>query len=287
MFQAGIVLQNVTNARLENNNCYSNDWCGIYLRQTNGSVLQDNWCWDNRLKHSGLEPPNFNLQRGSGIFLEESHGNLLSNNNCTNNLIGISLVACKNNTVLQNTLQNNFQYGISLQDSVTNVITANIVKFTSIAINIEESNRNGVEKNEIRNTGVGILIESSMGNLITHNSISWSQDSIKDSGVPDPTECNIIEENQISVISPMVFGYWYGSFRFWPGIVGWVLSVLTVGIWILPPLKRKSVLLKQKKERRALNMKEEYYTELKKEHGAVLAQLNHDSQGKKNASPEV
>ncbi len=47
IFQAGIVLQNVTNARLENNNCHSNGWCGIYLEQTEGSVLQDNWCWDN------------------------------------------------------------------------------------------------------------------------------------------------------------------------------------------------------------------------------------------------
>jgi len=91
-YGAGIYLKNVTNGRLENNNCYGNKH-GIFLsyRSSNNNIT-DNNCYGN---NQGIR------------FYEYSTNNNIANNNCYNNSDGIYLDDSSNNTIKNNKCYSN------------------------------------------------------------------------------------------------------------------------------------------------------------------------------------
>ncbi len=285
---AGIVLQNVTNARLEDNNCYSNSWCGIFLSQSNGNVIQDNWCWDNYQGVSISASAFFGFLAGFGIYLDESNSNFLINNNCSNNQIGIVLNASQNNSLQQNTIQNNI-INIFMDNSNNNRIIANAGGNSNYAIWFNHSNSNTAEKNLFRNMNIPISLHDSNGNTIRDNKIWWSGYNYCIFSDGEQISAN----NDISVISPFNLGYFYGGTGFSSlGVIGWIFIPITIISWIYPlvnerifvPLRCRFDRVKKKRKYNAMSSKADSYKQLEEEHQAVISQLTKEAELKKYPS---
>jgi len=261
-FHAGIVLQNVTNVRLENNNCNDNGWAGVYLTNANNTILTDNWCWDNGR---------------FGIFLEQSNNNTILWNNCSTNMYGIQLTESNNNTLRGNTAINCEQSGINIDGSDNNTLTRNRCAFSHFGLelgNPAASSANIVEQNTPWNTNIGIHILSASGNTIWGNIIEWSEIGIGNYSF----STNLMEGNSISQT-----GLFFDFFNFYGtntsihfGFLGYVLLLMTLGSWCLFLLIIGSPWLKQRRKLMTKITTANDLDHLKIEHEAVISELNKD-----------
>ncbi len=289
---AGIVLLNVTNARLEDNNCYSNGGCGIYVESSSNNLLQDNWCWDNDRY---------------GIVIQNSVNTTLLNNNCTNVEKGIRLKTCNYTLVQYNTVWNTW-VGLDIEYMyVNNCISKNRIENSKFGIFVELCTNVLVEQNAFRNVWRGMSFCAASGNTIRENSFDRTDIIIQQNYCVSAVDTNTIGNNHILPNSPLFFGYycffdtsstfnhnWDADylFRFIPGVLGWLLFPITIFMWMIFPIKKKIILpFKEKIARekqveilRVLNIKEEYYVQLQKEHENVLKQLNDETQMKEDQS---
>jgi len=111
---------------------------------------------------------NYSSVNNNGIYLYSSSDNTITDNTCNNNTNnGISLYSSSNNTVTGNTCNNNY-YGIYLYSSSNNTITDSTCNNNDYGIRLySSSNNNTVTGNTCNNNYYGIYLYSSSNNTIT------------------------------------------------------------------------------------------------------------------------
>ncbi|KKM83337.1 hypothetical protein LCGC14_1310450 [marine sediment metagenome] len=186
---AGIKLINVTNGQLIDNNCSNNGGYGIYLTSSNNNTIMGNVVTNNYVR--------------SGIILYDSSYNLISGNTLTSNSFGISILYYNSayNTVSGNTL-NNHTGAISIFFANYNDVLDNIVNNnTSYGISLNEGNYTEIKGNIASNNDYGIKIEDGVNNIISGNSVNYSRRGI---GILR-SEYNTISGNSVSFNSECAF----------------------------------------------------------------------------------
>jgi parallel beta-helix repeat protein len=105
-----------------------------------------------------------------GIYLYSSSDNTITDNTCNNNdFYAISLYSSSNNTITGNTCNNNF-YAIYLHSSSDNTVTGNTCNNNICSIYLYSSiNNNTVTGNTCNNNNFGIYLVSSSDNTVTGN----------------------------------------------------------------------------------------------------------------------
>ena len=136
----------------------------------------------------------YNAGSGSadaGIKLENTNNGTLRNNNCSNNVYrGILLITnCKNNTILENTANNNQVDGIMLWECDNNTISNNTAQSNGYTgIIIVSSSYNTITRNIANNNGdYGIMLYGfttyCLNNTVSGNTASNIITSNQDSGI--------------------------------------------------------------------------------------------------------
>ncbi|MEN3036905.1 MAG: right-handed parallel beta-helix repeat-containing protein [Candidatus Methanosuratincola verstraetei] len=157
---AGIMLQNATNGRVENNTI-SRCLDGVVIySSTKISVL------NNSISDSSY-----------GVRAESSSNNTISGNTLTDNVIGAFLSMSDANNVSNNVLTNSSQ-GIHLFSSSGNTVSNNKLTDTDEGITLSISNNNAVKNNLLINTTQGISLFFSSSNTVTGNTIVKGPKSI-------------------------------------------------------------------------------------------------------------
>ena len=143
--EAGIKLFNTSNGFLTNNNCSRNNIYGIILRESsnitlsanfanknaNGIVFQDT-CINNTIIGNEIK---YNFYNGLILDWGCEFNNIIQNNVNDNFESGILLMGGINNTISENILDNNHNYGILIHDILYTNVTKN--KLTKCGIGIE------------------------------------------------------------------------------------------------------------------------------------------------------
>jgi parallel beta-helix repeat protein len=134
--RVGCYIQSSNNNEITNNICESNKWFGIFISRSNENTVLNN------------SIPKIS-EDGDGILVIKSNRNLISNNSCILQDHGIHLEFSKFNTLCNNNVSFNIEYGIFINYS---------------------SNGNIIEDNYIfKNNEFGILINNSNNTEIYHN----------------------------------------------------------------------------------------------------------------------
>jgi parallel beta-helix repeat protein len=159
---AGIRLDNVTNAKIMNNQVNNNTY-GIYCTNVNNSQFIDNNCSTNAFY---------------GIYLENLNYNntIFGNTVCYNQDTGIKLVSSNHNYVIGNTVNDNDVNGIYLDGCNNNIISGNtasnsITTAQNVGIFLEDSSENNnLWRNTICNNNEhGTYLKGVDYNNITEN----------------------------------------------------------------------------------------------------------------------
>ena len=156
-WKAGIHLNGVEYCNIFHN-IVSNNYVGIRLKNSSNNMLITNIASSNR---------------GFGILLYEmSSNNTIMSNIALNNSAGIDIrTGC--NTLSNNSISNNDDYGICLWGSSENTLNNNSVLNNSYAIYLSYSGNNTLNNNIISNNDHGIYLWHSCDNiLITNNNAS-------------------------------------------------------------------------------------------------------------------
>ena len=161
----GIALFHCTNATIFQNDCSNNDY-GIYLYYSGYNLIDNN---------------DFSFNTHSGIYIYKFGYNNVTNNVCSGNskygiYIGIWFDdVSNNNKVTHNTLLNNIEAGIYLDQSDYNIIDSNICSGSSTGINIYGAWSNWIAHNLCCDDTNGIYIygqyNTLLNNTLCNNSI--------------------------------------------------------------------------------------------------------------------
>jgi nitrous oxidase accessory protein len=193
----GITIEgfNVTNSSnagisvLSNNNiirdnfAIGNDFCGLYLENSDNNSLIS-----NNLINNGV----------IGIFLDKSsENNTIKRNKATGNGdSGIGLAESDTNYIIENSVINNGNDGIELYKCLNNFIKGNLASWNKDGICLEPGSENNTisENNASYNIIDGILIRSSQKNSVINNSISRNKEGI----FLESSQKNVIASNNVS-----------------------------------------------------------------------------------------
>ena len=184
---AGIYLENVTNGKLVNNTCFSNDigiWLrnstsntvvnntcsnkeiGIWFLDSNSNTVADNTCFSNdigiwlRNSKSNTVTNNTCFSNGKwGIYLGYSDSNTVVNNTCTNNIVGVLLWRLNHNIVVNNTCDSNDSAGIQIFESDSNMVAGNTCDGNRIGIWLYDSHQNTVVHNTLQKNAEHDILE--------------------------------------------------------------------------------------------------------------------------------
>ena len=141
------------------------------------------------IRHSGLIFPN------AGINCSSNY-NIIAENLLINNLYGITLYHSLNNSITENTIQNNDNCGIYMSRSSHNTIIDNTIQYhpyNGIGI-YDSSDNNTIQSNNLTNNDYcGINIRISSYNTIIKNTIADNN-----IGIHVPSTENIISGNVFS-----------------------------------------------------------------------------------------
>ena len=117
--------------------------------------------------------------RGSlnaGIKLYNVTNAQLIDNNCSSNADGISLRFSYNNTISENTANNNYRNGIGLYSSYNNTISENTANDNSDGMELDESDNNTISGNTANsNEWCGINLLYSDNNTISGNTANYNE----------------------------------------------------------------------------------------------------------------
>jgi len=168
-------------------------------------VVTEEVCLRNfTIRNSGPPPPSPWWAQGySGIYLGGHSHNIIRDNMITNCYGCIEIVMSHNNTIENNHLSANSNFGMRLHDSTVNIINNNRIADASTAIFLDfGANRNKVNNNTISNSGSGIGITfNCSNNTLKDNTISKSTFGISSY----PCYDNIVNGNVISNCSSGVY----------------------------------------------------------------------------------
>ena len=181
--EAGIKLINVNNALLINNTCSFN-YNGIYLESCDYNSITKNTVQNS--SHNGIVLEfetlpisycNFNIVSRNivrnnidhGIVIFGDYNSVLENTVYNNDQYGLHLKYCDNSIILGNSVGNNRFYGIFLGDTDNNTIAGNSIKENYIGIYLEWSNYNNVTGNILIRNDVCIVENHCEGNIFKNN----------------------------------------------------------------------------------------------------------------------
>ncbi len=164
---AGIYIEGINGNNISNNIITNNDY-GIYLLESSNNTIHGNSITANNY---------------DGVWLNGSSNNAISGNNVTKNGAGISLENSSNNTISGNTIRGNKtisasnEYGIGLLDSSSNntISENNVTANGDFGIWLNASSNNRIFENDVveNDPGDGISLQfSSNYNLIYRNNIT-------------------------------------------------------------------------------------------------------------------
>jgi parallel beta-helix repeat protein len=106
----------------------------------------------------------------SGIILGFSHSNYIKNCTLTDNKYGLILTSSKNNTIINNIINNNYQAIKLYSRSNENLITNNTFHNNSIAVySFIDSDENSIFNSSFSKNNIGIYSYFCMDNIITNN----------------------------------------------------------------------------------------------------------------------
>lgn len=158
---AGIYLNNVSNGILYLNNCSNIMYYGISLYESSHNHVEGNFM-------NGYDS-------GAGINLHLSHNNTVGNNQIKYKYQGIRLETSSNNLIMDNTVEENTNYGILVMtNSHHNTISGNTAANQTYesGILILNSDNNYISDNTLLfNPKAGIEIDASSSNTIANNMV--------------------------------------------------------------------------------------------------------------------
>ncbi len=185
----GIVFDNVTNSRVENNRIMNTGIDGIGIYNSKHNTIINNTIFNAAATGVRLELySNYNIitnntlfDNGDGIkVINYSNNNSIINNSIFNSGLGIWLgtdgspppTGSANNTIIENTIHDNLYAGIRLTDNSESNKVHNNTLYRNDAyggISLEKSNNNTITSNVLFNNNVGIRNQNSSHILIEAN----------------------------------------------------------------------------------------------------------------------
>jgi parallel beta-helix repeat protein len=172
IYGVGVLLVGTSNSNLT-----GNILDGIRIRASQGNNVAGNIITGNNLRVSSSVNNSIvgnNITAGGGIELENSDTNKIEKNSLTSNEYGIYLAGSSNNSMRQNHLESNVQYGVMLRDSSNyNDLAENNITSGGNGIAILSSSTNNITGNTVGdNDGNGIWLDASTGNILTGNTMA-------------------------------------------------------------------------------------------------------------------
>ena len=158
-------------------NSSNNTFCGnnvngqIYLKSSDNNIISGNYVYYYHggpvaLALSAKYSANDNY---SAIYLESSNKNIIVGNYFN----GITLLNSLTNIISDNNITNTYSYGIYLDSSSNNVLSNNNINSVSKGIYIYNSSNNLITANNVSNTyDYGIYIDNSPENTLRNNSLT-------------------------------------------------------------------------------------------------------------------
>ncbi len=179
-YKYGIFLDGTENCRIDSN-YISNNREAVYLINSSNNTLINNKFSENgdggvilRYSHSNTIKNNLASGNIAGIVVIYFSGNnTVDGNKVSENILGID-VQGNNNTITNNTVQNNEKYGIGIEFSADSTISNNTVNSNERnGIWIEFSNNNTLKKNILSSNGMdGLFLLYSKNNTLSGNNAS-------------------------------------------------------------------------------------------------------------------
>ncbi|MFW9851981.1 MAG: nitrous oxide reductase family maturation protein NosD [Candidatus Thorarchaeota archaeon] len=142
----GIMIYFSSKATVVNNTCYNNDY-GIYVAESNSTVVYNNTCNNNEIH---------------GIRSRDSFNITITKNTFSHNSGGIYLDTCKNATITNNTLSWNGEYGLSLFYCSNSTLKYNIFNNSGIGIaesDVEYYSTYTIENNWVNDKLLGFFVD--------------------------------------------------------------------------------------------------------------------------------
>ncbi|MFX0075102.1 MAG: NosD domain-containing protein, partial [Candidatus Hermodarchaeota archaeon] len=159
------LFQSDNNTLLENT--VNNNTNGIFLEYSKHNDIAGNTARYNKLNH---------FEFGNGIFFLSSGNNNISGNILNNNVGGINIERCSNNSFINNTANYNSYFGIGGSNSNFNIISDNNIKYNAlVGIGFIDCYYNNISRNFVDNhslVGIGFIeshFNSIFDNIITNN----------------------------------------------------------------------------------------------------------------------
>ena len=128
----GVYLYDSRKNAISYNTAHSNDRYGIYVYSCENNTIADNNASYNKEDGMFLRESNYSVvERNSfvnnsmGIRMSRSHNSTVNDNNISKNSWGVILISSSNNTVTQNMVSWNFGYGFYLLSAIENMIHHN------------------------------------------------------------------------------------------------------------------------------------------------------------------
>jgi parallel beta-helix repeat protein len=214
----GIYLENAMYSIVDSNIANKNANNGIYLNFCNGTLVQNNTLVNNQQDGIQLSSSMNNTlfynnainNSVTGIILSSSSNNNVTGNTANRNTAGgsatdgsIELTSSTYNIIMNNTIKNNYGYGITLASgSDYNNISLNFVSNASTGIEIA-SDGNYIINNTCNNnydvpanTGHGIRILTGINNIIANNTARYNKYGIQ---IETSSSTNIVTQNEASL----------------------------------------------------------------------------------------
>lgn len=151
-----------------------NNVCGIYVYNTDNSILENNSVSDNlygiylESADGGIIANNSASFNDAGIYVSGSENTKVADNILSENGYGICLVTSGDNSLLNNSASDNFN-GIYACESENNIFSGNLANYNYEGIYLESSNNNNVVNNDASENSYGIDLIFSNNNTLDAN----------------------------------------------------------------------------------------------------------------------
>jgi parallel beta-helix repeat protein len=152
-FNDGIRLFEAANNTLIGNTIAANNQWGIRLAGSSNNIVSGNNITNNDY---------------GGIVVMGSDNNKILENTITDNFRGLDLTASENNTVSGNHIANNIG-GIALENMYNSIVENTITNNSNFGIHLYGAGYNNIIGNNITNNGRGILVSICYSNIIHQN----------------------------------------------------------------------------------------------------------------------